>query len=121
MKGKENMAEGDSAKIARIDQRTINVEKMMETHLNEDTRRFEMVFAHFNNRLDKFEEKLEKRVQPMEDRVEGLWDDMKNREGAFGMGKWVAGVIGGIMGAAATFLSSTHGGGPFIFQWKRKK
>lgn len=109
----------DSQMLATVVEQGRNMEKNLDLHMKDDHERFERTFTYLKGeftdigeRLDKFERTLDNRVRPIENRVETLWDKKNNQEGAFGVGKWVAGAIGGLVGAAVTFFSNQHGGGP---------
>lgn len=107
----------DSQLLATVVEQGRNMEKNFDAHMRDDHERFERTFLYlkseFNEiggRLDKFERTLDNRVRPIENKVETLWDARNKQEGAFGVGKWVAGVLGGVVGAAITFWSNQHGG-----------
>lgn len=115
----------DSAKIARIDQKTISIERILESHLNEDTRRFEMVFSHFNERLDRFEGKIDERftkfekmqtdshtkdLDPLKSDVKTLWDERNSQNGFLRAGRLLYSILGGCIGAGITIFTNQHGG-----------
>lgn len=99
------MDRNDSAKLARIDERVVNLDRMVNLEKASTAERFDRTFkfvedgmASINDRFDKVDEKLGE-----------LWDIKNKQDGAFGLGKIVAGGIGGLLVAAIDFI--IYGGG----------
>ncbi|MDE3016915.1 MAG: hypothetical protein KGI29_08380 [Pseudomonadota bacterium] len=112
------MDKDDGAAIARIDERIIHFGADLASHIANDSERFEKMlgqlkdgFASIETRFDKLEQKAETRLHFIETKMGQLWDDKNSRDGALGLGKWIAGIVGGIIGAACAFLAIPHGGG----------
>ena len=108
----------DDSIIARIDERIIHLGADLESHISDDADRFEKMIAHLKEgfsgieaRFDRLEQKAEAKLHGIESRIAALWDNKNNWEGALNFGKWMAGLIGAILGAAAAFLAFPHGGG----------
>lgn len=108
----------DDSMIARIDERIIHLGADLASHIENDAERFEKMVSHLKDgfesveaRFDRLEQKAETRLHAIETRIGALWDNKNNWEGALSLGKWIAGIIGGIIGAAAAFFALPHGGG----------
>lgn len=107
----------DNAELARVGEQARNLERNMDMDRRENNEKFERVFRYIkeefvsiNSTINGFDVKLESRLKPTEDKMTKLWDEHNKKEGAFGFGKWVAGGIGGAIGALATLWGNTHGG-----------
>ena len=101
------MNEMDSVKIARIDEKVINMGKWQEQHSRDDESReietnakFERVFNYIRERHDKTDAK-----------IESLWDDKNQRKGALNLGRLVSSLIGGFIVIIAEFISNMHSRG----------
>lgn len=83
----------DSAKIARIDQKVISLEDWTREHAKDDDDRFNRMFGFMKERFDKVDSKLET-----------LWDSRNRQEGVFGVGKFIAGAVGGFLVAVLDYF-----------------
>lgn len=80
------MNSSESAKLARVEEKVISIEKWNDNHAKEDTERFTRSFDYMKERFDKIDTKLDT-----------LWDNKNKQDGAFHLGKIVAGGIGGLL------------------------
>ena len=94
------MEKNESIKLAKIEVGMNNLSKWSDAHDELDTQRFDRTFNYVKERFDKIDEKLDT-----------LWDTKNKQDGAFGMGKWIAGGVGGMVVAIIDFLINQHGGG----------
>lgn len=76
----------EGARLARVEEKVTNIEKWNENHAKDDTERFNRMFEYMKERFDKTDKKLDT-----------LWDNKNRQDGAFNLGKIVAGGIGGLL------------------------
>jgi hypothetical protein len=95
-----NMAEIDSARIARIDERSKNHTKWAEEHDKLDTARFDRTFKFMTDSFGK----IESRFDELEVKIDTLWDIKNKQEGAISISKiFYCGVVA-VGGAVAGYL-----------------
>lgn len=99
------MDTGDKQKLARIDANVTNLDKSFGAHEKLDSERFDRVFNFTKEGFAKLENHFDK----IEDRLDTLWDGKNRQEGAFGLGKIIAGSIGGFLVAIIDFLFYSGG------------
>ncbi len=95
---------GDKAKLARIEANTLNMDRSFINHERQDTERFERTFKFVKEGFEKIDDRFDK----MDEKLGALWDLKNKQEGAFGMGKIVAGIVGGALVAAIDFFLSKN-------------
>lgn len=88
----------ESAKLARVEEKVISIEKWNESHAKDDNDRFSRMFDYMKERFDKTDKKLDT-----------LWDNKNKQDGAFNFGKIVAGGIGGLLVIAIEKISFLGG------------
>lgn len=96
----------DQVLLARVDQKVTNLDRNMEAHIAEDSQKFDRVFNFVKERFDTIENKID---DLMKDKVEPLWDNKNKQEGAFSLGRIVAGTVGGGLVAVLDLVTKgTH-------------
>lgn len=100
------MTPAQAATLARIEERGIHTKESLDIHIEDDGVRFERTFNYVKDAFSKMDE----RFDTIDTKLGTLWDNNNRQEGAFGLGKWMAGLIGGAVVAGAEFLRNMHGG-----------
>lgn len=88
----------DRARLERMDERTQYMTKSLDSHVEEDNRRFERIFNYVKDRFDGLEEK-----------IDTLWDEKNQRSGAIRASQLIT---GGAWAIAAVVASWFIGGKP---------
>lgn len=94
----------DSARLARIDERTVNMDKKLDSHIGDDNRRFETLFTFIQEGMSK----IEGRFDGVETKMDKLWDESNQRKGAFNFSKLGITAIWAVFAAAIGWVA---GGG----------
>lgn len=89
----------DKGRLERIDERTINMVRSLQEHVNEDLRRFDRLFGFTEDQFAK----MYGRFDDMDKKMDTLWDDKNHRSGALAasrlivVGTWaVVGLLAGL-------------------------
>lgn len=88
----------DGEMLIRLEERTANISKSMTAHEAQDEDRFEKTLAYAREMKGEINGSLEKMMKVVTEtntKVGTLWDDKNKRDGALGLGKFMAGAIGG--------------------------
>lgn len=94
------MEKDEKIKLARIDERVLNIAKSFEDHEDNDSERFDKTFNFVKEGFDKIDNRFDK----VDARLGKLWDIKNKHDGAFGVGKMIAGGIGGVFVALVDFI-----------------
>lgn len=99
---------------AILTEKMSGIEKNYKSHEEQDEKRFNHTFAYIKEGFDKIDKNFDKmanRFDSLDTKVDSLWDDKNKREGAeqnrnqvFDFGKYIAGVIGGVIVAAFEYF-----------------
>lgn len=88
----------DFARLARIDERTMNTQKLLHQHVEDDNKRFERTFNYIKDQF----EKLDKNFEKLGGKIDTLWDEKNERKGAFGASKLIGGAVWIVITVAAS-------------------
>lgn len=94
------MDNNDKIKLARIDERVDSIDKSFDDHEEHDADRFERTFEFVKEGFDKIDDRFDK----ITIKIDALWDTKNQQTGAWGLGKYIAGAIGGCIVAVIDYI-----------------